>query len=144
MKRSLIMAVMACSLVASFNIPASEDDEFLLEPRTQNGVIYLSGGVGMDERDAMQAVQHEYTLWLSFEQKDEAALSADTEVAIRDTKGRLILEATAEGPWLMVKLPVGRYRVTAKQDDAWGSQTVAVRSKGVTRHAIRLQDKERG
>ncbi len=144
MKRSLITAVIAGSLLASINVPASEDDEFLLEPRTQNGVIYLSGGVGLDERDAMQAVQHEYTLWLSFEQKDEAALSADTEVAIRDAKGRLILAATTEGPWLMVKLPAGRYRVSATQEDAWGSKTVAVGSKGVTRHAIRLQDKERG
>ncbi len=144
MKRSLFAAFIAGSLVASLNALASEDEEFLLEARNQNGVIYLSGGVGLDERDAMQAVQHQYTLWLSFVQMGDATLSADTEVAIRDAKGKLILEATAEGPWLMVKLPAGRYRVNAQQDDAWGSQTVTVGRKGVTRQAVRLNEKESG
>ncbi|MFN0314061.1 MAG: carboxypeptidase regulatory-like domain-containing protein [Burkholderiales bacterium] len=143
MKRRFIAAVVAGSLLASFSVWASDDEEFFLEPRTHNGVVYLSGGVGADERDAMQAVQHEYTLWLSFEHEGESVLSSDTEVAIRDAKGRLVLEAEAEGPWLMVKLPAGRYRVTAKQEDQSGSQIVAVGSKGVTRRAIRFQGKEK-
>ncbi|MSQ60719.1 MAG: hypothetical protein EXR36_14045 [Betaproteobacteria bacterium] len=91
----------------------------------------------------MRAVQHEYTLWLSFEHEGEAVLTADTEVAIRDANGRLVFEAAAEGPWIMVNLPAGRYRVTAKQDDQLGSQIVAVGSKGVTRSAMRFQGKEK-
>jgi hypothetical protein len=143
MKRRFITAVLAGSLWASCNVWASDDDEIFLQRRTQNGVTYLSGGVGADERDAMQSVQHEYTLWLSFEHEGDPVLSSDTHVAIRDAKGYLVLEAEAEGPWLMVKLPAGRYRVTAKQDDQSGSHIVAVGSKGVTRRAIRFQGKEK-
>jgi len=144
MRRRLVAAVMAWSAFASQSAFASEDEEFRLEARSQNGVIFLSGGVGADERDAMLAVQREYTLWLSFEQKGEHDLSSDTEVRIHDARGKVILETVAEGPWLMVKLPAGHYRVTARQDDAEGSRSVTVRGKGTTRQVIQLMTKETG
>ncbi len=142
-KHRFIAAMIAGSLMASANVPAA-DEEFLPELRSQNGVIYLSGGVGLDEREAMQAVRNEYSLWLTFAQTGVTAYSSDTEVAIRDSKGALVLEATAEGPWLMIKLPPGRYRVTARQDETSGSHNVTVNVKGVTRQVVRLQEKRQG
>ena len=71
-------------------------------------------------------------------------MSADTEVVIRDSKGKVILETMAEGPWLMIKLPAGHYRVSARQDDTAGSQLVTVHGKGVTRQVVRLHEKQHG
>lgn len=140
MKHILLTAIFAGALMTGATWAAS-DDEFELEPRVQNGVIFLSGGVGLDEREAMQSVQNQYTLWLSFDKKGNTGHDSDTEVSIRDTRGDVVLETTTDGPWLMVKLPPGRYEVLAWQDSVWGKRNITVSGKGMVRQVVRLHEK---
>ena len=51
MKRSLITIAVVGTLAVSVITRAQDEEEsFQVAPRIQNGVSYLSGGVGMDER----------------------------------------------------------------------------------------------
>jgi len=79
-------------------------------------VSYVSGGVGKDEADAMKQAAARYPLELTFvtREKDghEAYLAGD-KVVVRDQEGRIVLNARADGPFLLAKLPAGRYVVEA-------------------------------
>jgi hypothetical protein len=79
---------------------------------TSTGIPYLSGGVGLDERDALRAVSGEYNLQVTFAQRAGNYLS-DAHVAIQNATGATILETVPQGPWLFTKLPPGRYTVIA-------------------------------
>ena len=79
---------------------------------TSTGIPYLSGGVGLDERDALRAVSGEYNLHVTFAQREGNYLS-DVHVAIQNANGATLLETVPQGPWLFTKLPPGRYTVIA-------------------------------
>src|SRR5215211_1591192 len=80
--------------------------------RTATGIPYLSGGVGLDERDALRAASGEYNLQVTFAQREGNYLS-DAHVAIQNATGATILETVPRGPWLFTKLPPGKYAVIA-------------------------------
>jgi hypothetical protein len=80
--------------------------------RTASGIPYLSGGVGLEEQDALRAVSGDYNLHVTLAQRDGHYLS-DARVTIRDGNGATLLETVARGPWLFTTLPPGKYTVTA-------------------------------
>lgn len=94
-----------------------------------SSVPYLSGGVGEDERAALQAVETDYSLKLSFA---SAAGNYLTRVSVRilDEDGRAVLDLLAEGPLLLVNLPAGRYRVLANADGRAQSHDVSIPAQG--------------
>lgn len=94
--------------------------------RYQNGegIAYMSGGVGGDERELMDSDARKYNLRLVFADKEGAYL-ADVKVDIRDAAGRDILSAVSDGPWFFAKLPNGRYKIT-----------VGMKSKNMTQSAV--------
>lgn len=71
---------------------------------------YLSGGVGIDERDAMREQMEDYNLRLKFAAVGGAYL-AKVMVRIEDPSGRRLLDAQSDGPWLFVKMPKGKYKL---------------------------------
>jgi hypothetical protein len=78
----------------------------------QNGVAYITGGVGSDEADAMRSVANQYSLRLSFVTQRGQYLS-DVDVEIVGPSGDSLLKAHTLGPFLYVSLPPGRYQVAA-------------------------------
>lgn len=83
-----------------------------LEARSEQGIPYLSGGIGLDERDTLRTRARDYNLTLSFAEKAGNYLS-DVEVVIKDTQGNTVLKTISEGPWFFVNLPADRYTVMA-------------------------------
>jgi hypothetical protein len=74
---------------------------------------YMSGGVGEESQQLLSARASEFNLKLEFAMTSGAYLS-DVKVTIADAKGKkTLLQATSDGPWFLVKLPVGTYRVVA-------------------------------
>lgn len=119
--------------------------EVLPEAQVHNGIEFRAGGVGVDEREALRTVMHDYNLWLSFTRKGSSAYAADTEVTIRDARGHIVLEALADGPWLLVKLPPGQYRVSALNPGGDAvTQRVTVRERGITRQVMHVAEDARG
>jgi hypothetical protein len=85
----------------------------LPQPATQNGVSYITGGVGEDEVQAFRAVAPQYNLRMTFAAKTGSYLS-DIDVTITSAAGQKVLSVRTEGPFLFVSLPAGRYQIRAQ------------------------------
>jgi hypothetical protein len=85
----------------------------LPKTKTHAGVAYLSGGVGVDEREALQRMSKGDNVQLIFAARDGEYLS-DVNVTITNSEGHKVLEAVSQGPWFFMKLPAGKYSVTAE------------------------------
>lgn len=78
------------------------------------GVAYVSGGIGQDEQQALQAERRAFSFWLTTAVRRSGAHLAGVLVRIREAdSGRLVLDHRMDGPWLFAQLPVGRYEVEA-------------------------------
>jgi len=78
---------------------------------TLGGIETVCTGIGLDARDDPQ--------WLAYPVRVEVS-NAKNEyltgavISVADDLGRPVLEANCGGPWLLLKLPAGRYRVMAR------------------------------
>lgn len=89
------------------------------QTRTTGGISYISGGIGLAEREYLVGQQDEFNLKLVFT-LEEGNYVADVSVRVKDDSGRTLLEHRAPGPFFMAKLPAGRYTVSA----TYGGKTV--------------------
>jgi hypothetical protein len=77
-----------------------------------DGVKYLTGGVGSDERAAIQkTAQGNYNLQFVFAEATGPYL-ANIRVEIQDTHGKTLIDMPSSGPWFFAKLPSGQYKLT--------------------------------
>jgi hypothetical protein len=108
---------------------AQGPESFPVQPKYYGSVPYLSGGVGLDEREALNQTGKDYNLKLSF-----AVTSGDylgeVAVEIRDSAGHVALDAVSDGPWFFSKLPPGRYTVFVKANEKTQRKAVQVSGKG--------------
>ena len=96
---------------------------------TRGAVVYRSGGIGAGESAAMQAAAGRYPLEVLFAQRDEsgaAAYEAGARLAIRDAGGKEVLSTVSEGPFLLARLPAGRYTLTAWRNGNAKTRTVTI------------------
>jgi hypothetical protein len=110
---------------------AQGSESLPLQPKHYGSIPYLSGGTGLDEREALNQVARDYNLKLSFALASGNYLG-DVAVEIRDAGGRVAVQAVSEGPWFFAKLPPGRYTVLAKVMDKTQQKAVQVTGKGQT------------
>ncbi len=80
--------------------------------KSEKGAPYMSGGIGVEERNEMRRAVEEYNLGLWFAGKSRHYVT-DVDVVISDDKGKQILSAANTGPWFYVQLPPGMYTVKA-------------------------------
>jgi hypothetical protein len=98
--------------------------------QTQGSVTYVSGGVGQEESQAFEAAAAQYPLALEFAIKHapRAKYTANVHVIVTDTQGARVLDTHSDGPFLLAKLPAGRYTVTAERQQQTLTRTVHVAS----------------
>ena len=94
-------------------------------------VPYLSGGIGLDERETLRSLGREYNLHLNFALAQGNYVS-DVEVQISDAAGRTVVEAISQGPWFFIKLPAGTYHIRAQMHGQPLEQVVQVLPQGQT------------
>lgn len=111
------------SLVAALCLPLYGIASDLL-PERQNGIQFLSGGIGVEERNAMQAESKVYNLKLSFSLKDGAYI-ADVKVAI-DSGKKPLVRTNSDGPLFYAKLRPGKYRIAVSYQGKTQTRTVDV------------------
>jgi len=85
--------------------------------RSVNGIPFTSGGIGINEREALQAAAGTYNLRLMFSEAGSHALLADIQVRIFTPAGKMLLDVRSEGPLLFVRLPPGHYRIEADRNN---------------------------
>lgn len=82
----------------------------------QGDISYVSGGVGSDESTALKSAQHRWPLAMRFTGPGGDYL-ADVHVRIVGAHDKEVLKADSRGPYMLVKLPPGRYTVHARYKD---------------------------
>ncbi|MCG6535620.1 MAG: carboxypeptidase-like regulatory domain-containing protein [Syntrophales bacterium LBB04] len=106
------MAVMISLLLCgyAYHVCGEEKSVLPIEQKEYQGIAYFSGGIGVDEREAMTVMGRDYSLKLMCALKSRAYLS-DLKVTVSDGAGKVVLDAASEGPWFFAKLPPGQYTV---------------------------------
>jgi len=102
----------------------------VLEEKTSDGIAYVSGGIGIEERGALSALAKtkEYNLKLEFIMISGQYTSGAT-VMIQDASGKTVLQAESDGPWFYAKLPPGDYTFTAALGDQKRVQRLSVEKR---------------
>lgn len=113
---------LAAMVVAAFAIaqPAPE------KVYTQNGVSFMSGGIGLDSQARLEARERDFNLKLVFTLV-EGNYVADVGVTIQDAAGKNVVQLVVNGPFLMARLPTGKYAVNAVYDGKMQTRQVEVR-----------------
>jgi hypothetical protein len=105
---------------------------------TVGNASFISGGIGIDQSEAMKAAASKYSLELVFSaRKDKnapgasagasAAYTADVKVKITDRAGKTVIDTVSQGPYLLANLPDGAYQVEAIADGAAKTQKTTVK-----------------
>lgn len=76
-----------------------------------SGFSYVSGGIGEDETDQLSAMSKDFSVKLVFASSNRGEWLADVQVRIEG--GGKVFSTTSQGPWLLLKLPAGRYSIEA-------------------------------
>ena len=87
--------------------------------KTIQGEPFVSGGIGADEQAALKKDLSQYNLWIQTAAKSGPFLS-DATVKIVDEADTVVLDTQLDGPWLIVKLGPGQYKVAV----TYGGKTV--------------------
>ena len=115
------------SLLATLPLEASAQDPIVAE--IINATTYLNGGVGREEVAAMRRMSGDYPLRMTFSERKDGEFLADVPVVIVDGHGKQVFELSKAGPMLFVKLPNGKYKVSARFKGLTESQEVTLAGK---------------
>ena len=119
--KTTLLALWVCALLLTAGpVPGQEG-----KTKSGAGVPYVSGGVGAASQESLKAREKEFNLKLVFTLVEGNYLS-DVSVAVKDGAGKSVLEATADGPFFMARLPAGAYTVTAIYDGVERTRKVKV------------------
>lgn len=102
------------SLLALLLVLAGGWAQAMQAGRTADGVAFVSGGIGEEETRSLRGVMPLYSLWLTTAAQGSGAYLAGVQVRILDAQGRVVLLHALQGPWLLVDLPSGHYRIEAQ------------------------------
>jgi hypothetical protein len=100
------------AIVICLPVTHAQNLGFLKEKTNQNGISYITGGIGSEEREELNRLSKNYSLKLSLSVAGGAYLGT-VEVIIADSQGNIILKENSAGPWFLVKLQEGSYTVRA-------------------------------
>jgi hypothetical protein len=96
----------------------------------QGSVTVLHGGVGAEDRAAMQGKAAQYNLQLTFAGRGSGEYLSAVKVTIRDARGATVLDTTASGPWLFARLPQGEFSVAAQAGGQTLTQKLSIPASG--------------
>jgi len=125
-------AVVLAALTSLSSVARAQDVPMPTE-QVLGDVPYLNGGVGEEEVQFIKQTMKDYTLRFAFSRAGtpRAEYVANVAVTITDAKGTNLFELAAAGPYLLLKLPPGRYSVTATYENQTVTRPV-VAGKGTT------------
>lgn len=96
--------------------PAEVQSGALTIEQGHDGVRYVSGGVGVEERAWLAAHESQFNTRLTFAVEPGGAFVSDVEVLITTGQGKTVLKTTTNGPKLLAELPSGSFHMQATHD----------------------------
>ncbi|GAB2874278.1 hypothetical protein GCM10027277_49390 [Pseudoduganella ginsengisoli] len=97
------------------------------------GVVYASGGIGVEERAVLESARSEFNLRMTFASKGSGEYRADVNVEIRAIQAPgnpVVLKADNTGPLFYASLPPGRYEVKAQSGGQQQARHVVLPQRG--------------
>jgi hypothetical protein len=145
MLRTLIPAIIAASVLAAPSF-AQETTSTAESPagssslppiQSQGQTEFVTGGVGRDESEAIKKEGRAWPLMLEFAQASDgrAEYISDVQVTIKDKSGNTVLDATAEGPYMLIRLAPGKYSLDAIYESVTLHRTLKL-EKGQNRKVV--------
>ncbi|WP_412548621.1 carboxypeptidase regulatory-like domain-containing protein [Pseudomonas sp. MWU13-2105] len=101
-----------------------------LEQQQQNGIAYLSGGIGLDETRAIQQAKG-YNLHMTFSTGPGNEYVPDIDVTIQNMQGHALLRLNEVGPIVYADLSPGKYVIVATRNGQEQRSTVELKGGAV-------------
>jgi hypothetical protein len=101
---------------------------------TPERVEFLSGGIGVGEREDLAVRGKEFNLKVVTAAERSGAYLAGVRVKAINAGGAAVFDVTMDGPWLLAKLPPGKYALEAQFEGKALATTLAIPESG-QRHA---------
>ncbi|MBU9148794.1 carboxypeptidase-like regulatory domain-containing protein [Burkholderia multivorans] len=133
--RIAVAVALSAGLAAAAIGAYAQSSDGLPEATQQGDISFVSGGIGKDQSTAFERNESAWPLALRFTGKGGEYL-ADVHVRIVDGKGNEVLKTDARGPYMLVKLPPGRYTVHASYQGSDETRAVTVGAKGGAKAAF--------
>lgn len=116
------------SVPATATAKAAAGHPPLPKPASQNGIDYVSGGVGTDAAAAMKEMAAKYNTQLRFAAAPAGNYLVDVNVKIIGASGHTRFELAKAGPILLAHLPPGTYDVIASYEGKEQKRRITVGS----------------
>jgi hypothetical protein len=100
-----------------------------LPPEQRAGdIVFVTGGVTDDEAAAFKSAMNGYPLAIEVIQSNagKGLYTAGADVQVRRRSGEVVLSTRAEGPFVLVRVPPGDYRIDATLNGRTLSKDVSV------------------
>lgn len=107
--------LMCSGVLPAASLEPVDNSGVQVQRQEQNGVAYLSGGIGQDESKAIQQTTG-YNLHMTFSVGSLNEYIPDVTLVIEKAKGQPVLTLDNAGPLVYVQLPAGKYTVTATRN----------------------------
>jgi hypothetical protein len=112
-------ALLSCAMLALPSLGAESRGEARAPE-----IEVLAGGIGDAELAALAMREKDFNLKLVFSLV-QGNYVADVDVVVSDAKGTKVIERSADGPFVLARLPAGEYSVTATR----GGRTISRKFK---------------
>lgn len=93
---------------------------------TSGGRNYLSGGVSEEERETLKAQRENHSLWVVTALRQTGEFLSAVRLTVTDAEQKVVFDAPLDGPWLLIDLPIGKYRVEALFDGQSQQRTTTI------------------
>jgi hypothetical protein len=120
--------VLAAALAMGRGAPAFADT-MPPSPHQENGITYVTGGIGDEERTGLEASSRNYNLHIESAEKGGSFL-AGIDLAIQAKNGKDVLRVRNTGPLFYAQLPPGDYTIHAAYKGAERVKDAQVGGKG--------------
>jgi len=100
------------AMLQAANLDPIDSAGVQVQQQQQNGINYLSGGIGLDESKAIQQAPG-YNLHMTYSVGMQNEYAANVDVTIEKASGQTVLALNQAGPLVYVQLPPGKYIVRA-------------------------------
>ena len=106
-------------------------DSHLPAAQKAGEVTYIIGGIGQTEADAIKHAAKYYPLELEFllKAKPKAEYLSNVQVRIKDAHDKMVLNVNADGPYLLAKMPAGKYTISAERNGKVEHRQIEISAK---------------
>ena len=129
MRKGLLSVVVGCFLLVGFSASGHGAGHGagagFIEQESINGILVMTGGMGIDEREQMKAMADPYNLKLEFAVESGSYL-AGVSFSVETAAGDELMKKEGAGPWAYLDLSPGSYVVKAWRGDELRAYPVEV------------------